>query len=347
MKVLMIGPGRGLKGGISSVVESYYNVGLDRIVDLTYLETFTEGSNYKKIIFAIKALKKFNKICKDKDIVHIHMSSRGSFYRKSLFILIAKKMNKKIVLHIHGSEFKEFYYNECNIYVKRYIRSIFNKCNKIIALSEEWKDILSEIVNRDKIEVLYNSIEIKHTNVIKDYSKKKILFLGRIGKRKGVYDILEVAPKIVSKHPEVEFFIAGDGEVDKIKELCKRNNIEKNMKIIGWISGNDKIQLLNEATVYLLPSYNEGMPISILEAMSYSLPIVSTNIGGIPQLITNGIEGYIFNAGDLVDLENSLDKILNNIKLREEMGSNSFEKVNRNFNLKKNIYKLYNIYESC
>ena len=102
MKVLMIGPGRGLKGGISSVVESYYNVGLDKLVDLDYLETFTDGTKIKKIIFAIKSLLKFTNKAKDSDIVHIHMSSRGSFYRKSLFVKKAYKMNKKIIIHIHG-----------------------------------------------------------------------------------------------------------------------------------------------------------------------------------------------------------------------------------------------------
>lgn len=347
MRVLMIGPGRNLKGGISSVVDSYYNIGLEKLVELEYLETFIEGSKLKKFLFALKSLLKFKKVAMNKDIIHIHMSSRGSFYRKSLFILKSYKMNKKIILHIHGSEFEKFYKDECNAILKKYVRNIFRKCNKIIALSDEWKLILSEIENENKIEVLYNSIEIKENKNSKDYSKKKILFLGRIGQRKGVYDILEVAPQIIYKHPDVEFIIAGDGEVDKFRKLCEKKQINKNVNILGWTAGDKKIELLNEATVYLLPSYNEGMPISILEAMSYRLPIVSSNIGGIPQLVTDGEEGYLFNAGDVSELVRILDKILSDSKLREHLGTNSFNKVSEKFNLEKNISMLYEIYTSC
>lgn len=344
MKVLMIGPGRGLKGGISSVIESYYNVGLNKLVDLDYLETFIEGKKIKKIIFAIKSLLKFKGKAKNSEIVHIHMSSRGSFYRKSLFVMKAYNMNKKIIIHIHGSEFQKFYHEESNSIQKKYIKRILNKSNKVIALSDEWKTILSEIVENNKIEVLYNSIEVKSNLNNKNYEEENILFLGRLGKRKGVYDILEVAPKIISKHPNVKFIIAGDGEVDNVRTLCKEKGIEKNVKILGWTSGDDKIKLLNQATVYLLPSYNEGMPISILEAMSYKLPVVSTNIGGIPQLVREDIEGYLFNPGDLSELESILNKILSSEKLRKKLGGNSFEKVDKHFNIEKNIYKLCSIY---
>lgn len=347
MKVLMIGPGRGLKGGISSVVESYYNVGLDKLVDLDYLETFTDGTKIKKIIFAIKSLLKFTNKAKDSDIVHIHMSSRGSFYRKSLFVKKAYKMNKKIIIHIHGSEFQKFYKNECNSIQKKYVQNILNKSNKVIALSEEWKYILSEIVEHNKVNVLYNSIEIKSVVDNKNYEEKKVLFLGRIGKRKGVYDILEVAPRIISNHPNVKFIIAGDGEVDNVKSLCKDIGIENNVTILGWTSGDEKTKLLSEATVYLLPSYNEGMPISILEAMAYKLPIISTNIGGIPQLVTNNIEGYLFNAGNLNELESILNNVLSSEKLRKTLGENSFNKVEKEFNIEKNIYRLCSIYREC
>lgn len=343
----MIGPGRGLKGGISSVIESYYEVGLDRIIDLDYLETFTEGHKLDKVKFALCALNSFNVLARDKEIIHIHMSSRGSFYRKSLFVLKASKMKKKVILHIHGSEFEKFYKEECNILMKNYVKFIFKKCSKVLALSEEWKEILSQIVNKEKIEVLDNSIIVKENKNKKDYSAKKILFLGRVGRRKGVYDILQVASKIINKYPDVEFIIAGDGDVDKVKKICIDRQIDKNIRITGWTSGSDKIKLLNEATVYLLPSYNEGMPISILEAMSYNLPIISTNVGGIPQLISNNLEGFIFEAGDLEKLYELLDKILENEELRERLGNGSFNKVNKKFNLEKNILKLSKIYREC
>lgn len=347
MKVLMIGPGRNLKGGISSVVDSYYRIGLDNLIDLDYLETYIDGSVIKKMTFAFKSLFKFSKKAKENEIIHIHMSSRGSFYRKSLFILISSKLKKKIIIHIHGSEFERFYYEECNNIAKKYIRYILGKANRIIVLSQEWKQILSNICSTKEIVVIHNSIEVKEEFMKKNYEEKSILFLGRVGKRKGVYDILSVAPTIIHKYPNVKFIIAGDGETEIFKQICYEKQIYNNIEILGWTSGEEKIKLLKEATVYLLPSYNEGMPISILEAMSYKLPIISTNVGGIPQMITSGEEGYLIEAGDLKDLEEKICFLLEDYKQREKMGLASFKKVNEQFNLKININNLCQLYESC
>lgn len=347
MKVLMIGPGRGLKGGIASVVESYYEVGLDKVINLEYLETFCEGSNIEKINFALKSLKGFKKKAKSADIIHIHMSSRGSFYRKSLFVIKASMMKKKIILHIHGSEFKKFYDIECNSFIKKYVRNILNKANKVIALSDEWKDLLGEIVDKEKIEILYNSIQVGKVNENKDYKRNKILFLGRVGERKGVYDIIKLVPKIIERYSDAEFIIAGDGEVEQIRKLVEEKQLDNNVKILGWTSGEDKINLIREATIYLLPSYNEGMPISILEAMANQLPIVSTIIGGIPQLVKDGEEGYLFEAGDLNGFEKAIEKVLSSEKERARLGRNSFDKVDKCFNLEKNINKLIDLYNNC
>lgn len=121
--------------------------------------------------------------------------------------------------------------------------------------------------------------------------------------------------------------IGGDGEIDKVKQYIKENNLDDIAEYIGWVSGEEKNKLLNEVDVFILPSYNEGLPISILEAMSYNLPIVSTNVGGIPEILKNEYNGYLINPGDLEALENAISILINNSSQRKLQGIRSGEIV--------------------
>ena len=109
MKVLMIGAGREVRGGLSSVVNSYYEAGLDKLCELTYLPTMKDGSKLKKLLVAVRARIRFERLVKETDIIHVHMSSDNSFYRKAVFIRKAYREKKKIIIHMHGSTFDVFY----------------------------------------------------------------------------------------------------------------------------------------------------------------------------------------------------------------------------------------------
>ena len=106
IKVLMIGPDRTVHGGISALVNSYYEAGLDKKIELKYIGTMKEGSRLKKLFVAACALIRFIASVRRYDIVHANFSSDSSFMRKSLFIRIAKRCSKKILLHQHGGDFR-------------------------------------------------------------------------------------------------------------------------------------------------------------------------------------------------------------------------------------------------
>ena len=102
MKVLMIGAGRDVKGGVSTVVNQYYEAGLDNLVDLTYIPTMEDGNKLRKLKVATKAYLEYLRVLNKVDIVHVHMSHRASFFRKRYFINAAYRKNKKIIIHMHG-----------------------------------------------------------------------------------------------------------------------------------------------------------------------------------------------------------------------------------------------------
>ena len=342
VKVLMIGPARSVKGGMTTVVDNYYEYGLDKLVDLKYIETCNDSNKVSKLIKEIKGMREFKKEIDNFDIVHIHMASRRSTFRKGKYVRIAKSKNKKVILHIHGAEYKLFY-NECDEKQKEYVKETLALSDKVIVLSEEWKDYFKNLVDEEKIVVIYNSIVIPE-NFEKNLDTNKLLFLGRIGQRKGIYDLIEVIEALKEIYPDIKLFVGGDGEVEKLKEIINEKKLEQNIEYIGWISGKKKEDLLKECSFYILPSYNEGMPMSLLEGMAYKNVVISTRVGGIPKVIENNKNGILINPGDKEKLQQELTRLLGNKKLRLSLSKEARNTIESKFNIENNIRTLVALY---
>ena len=343
MKILMLGPARTVKGGMTSVVDNYFNYGLNQKVDLKYIETINDKNKFLKALKEIKGKIEFLTNVKKYDIIHIHMASRRSTFRKGKYVRIAKKFNKKVILHIHGAEYKIFF-NECNEKQKKYVIKTLNLADKIIVLSEEWKEYFSKLVNPKKIVVIYNSIVLPE-DFKKDLETQKLLFLGRFGKRKGIYDLIEVVSKLIVNYPNLKLYAGGDGEIEKVEAMIKNKNMEKNVQLLGWVTGREKERILKEASFYVLPSYNEGMPMSLIEGMAYKNVCISTDVGGIPKVINNNVNGVIIKPGDKEKLYSALKKLLDNGELRQKLSNNARRTVEEKFNIENNIEKLIDLYE--
>lgn len=346
MKVLMIGAGRDVRGGVSSVVNSYYDAGLDKMCGLTYLPTMEDGSKLKKLFVAVRARIRFEHLIKENDILHVHMSADNSFYRKAVFIRKAYREKKKIIIHMHGSTFDLFYKERCNEKQKQEVRDIFAMADAVIALSEDWKKFLAQhICAPDKIHVIYNAVKMPEAYE-KDYSNRKMLFLGILGQRKGTYDLIEVLPEIFRKYPDAHIYFGGDGERETAERLCREKRIDGNVTFLGWVRGAEKEKYLKECSVYVLPTYHEGMPMSILEAMSYGMAVVSTYVGGIPHLITDGGNGLLCEAGDKEALEKRLEELLAWPELRKKIGESARNRIASEFDITVSVKRLMDIWRA-
>lgn len=136
---------------------------------------------------------------------------------------------------------------------------------------------------------------------------------------------------------DVHLYYGGDGEIEKTQEYIEKLKIKNNCTYLGWIDGNEKNKMLKKCSVFdFTRSYHEGMPMAILEAMSYGAIVVSTYIGGIPQVIEDGKNGYLFNAGDINGLQECLFEALENNK-KSEISLCSYQTVEENFNVEKNV----------
>lgn len=351
-KVCMIVQNPMVKGGIASVVNGYRGSRLEKDYEIIYVESYKDGGKITKLFKGIKGYFHFAKvlICDKPDLVHIHSSFGPSFYRKLPFIYMASLAKTPIVNHIHGADFDEFYTNASDK-KKKLIQKTYDKCSKLIALSGEWKERLQNIVSEDKIEIIENYSIIHETSYqsrIIRKSNNQVLFLGELGHRKGCYDIPAVIEKVSEEIPNVLFVLCGSGsEEDEkaIKSLIEEKKVEKNVLFPGWVRDRKKDEFLNSADVFFLPSYNEGMPMSILDAMGYGLPVVSTKVGGIPRIVHDGENGTCCEAGNVDCFARGIIELLSNDQKRLKASEKSMEIVRKGYSLEAHINLLERVYE--
>ena len=183
--------------------------------------------------------------------------------------------------------------------------------------------------------------------------KKHILLAGTICKRKGYDTALKGFSIIAKKYPDWKMVFAGNpsllegfDELEDGKHLAKEYGIEHQVEWLGWISGKAKEHVFNEASIYCLASTGEGFPMCVLDAWAYGLPCVMTPVGGIPDIVQEGVQGLIFPVGDSVKMADALDKMMNDEKLRTNIIFKTDQLVATTFNIDSICSQLDDIYQS-
>lgn len=347
MNVLMIGVDKKSVGGMLTVVENYTNdEEFIKKTHLTYIPTVTNSSKLVKVLFFIKALLKiiFIIIHKKIDIIHIHMAEKGSVFREGLVLVIGKTLGCKTIIHMHGATIEDWYIKQKSC-VKKLIRKIFNSADRILVLGYVWKKFMDTLIeDESKTIVLYNAVKVPEHN---HYNTKAthIIFLGLLLQRKGIDDLLKSVAQIKEKLPEyIKVKLYGSDLTGDIKEKIKKLQLDNVIEYCGWLTEDKKQECFSNTLINILPSYNEGLPMSILETMAYGIPNITTNIAAIPEAITNEKEGILINPGDINGLSDGILKIVYDSDIRKKYSQNSYSRAKTEFNLNIHIDKIYSIY---
>ena len=342
-KVLMVGPDRSVHGGVSGMVNNYYDAGLNRKVDLCYIGTMVDGSRGRKLRQAVWAYFCFLRKLPKYDIVHVNMASDSSYYRKSFFIRTAKACHKKIVIHQHGGSFQAFYEKELRERGRKRAREVLNMGDAFLVLGTQWKRFFGRIIGEEHITVLPNAVRIPEKKE-KLYGSHKILFLGRLCKEKGIGELIGAVRKLREKYPDLRIYLAGvwEDEDDVLKQQVR--DLGACVTQTGWIGGEQKQKYLEECDIFVLPSYFEGQPVSVLEAMANACGIVASAVGDIPDMIVDGETGVLSAPHDEEDLKEKLDLLLGNSKLCRRLGEKARQKVEAEFSIERNIEQILRIY---
>ena len=344
MNILMVGPHKDkVNGGMSTVIKEYTNSNYLKEFDIKNIHTVVPGSKVKKILYGLNSMvvMSYYLAFKKIDLVHIHTASGKSFFRKSIFIKIANKFNKKIILHIHGGAFEDVYLSADDS-TKYKITQNLNKCEKIVVLSKAWKNKIEKMTDSE-IVVINNSVNVNEDNSY-NVNSKKILFIGRIEKDKGIFDFIEMARELAQNDDSIKFTICGDGELEQTKQLIEKYNLQDKFELLGWVSKQEVERELKDTMIFILPSYKEAMPMAILESMSCGVPTIATNVGSIPEVIKDMENGRTFVPGDIKNLVNITKEMIENQKLRENYSNKSFKDIKENYSNEVNHKKLKDLY---
>lgn len=349
VKIIMVGSSLEQNGGIASV-EKLLVKHAPTEIEIQHITSFDDGSITYKFRLFTKALAKlvWRLLSQQIDIVYLHISERGSLLRKSILALIAFLFHKPVVMHAHGAEF-HLNYSQLPQWVQQLVRQIFQKCYGLIVLSNSWKDFYVHNLglNPQKVFVLPNPTELpvqipQRQNV----NQVTLLFCGRVGQRKGTFDLIEAFANLPAEQKNcAKLIIAGDGDIEQGRKLVENLNLTENITFAGWVNSQQRDKLLAKADVFILPSYNEGLPMAILEAMSWGLPVITTPVGGIPELVVPNENGLLVKPGDIQQLSAAILSLITNEELRLIMGTTARERV-MPYDIKNYLHSLLNVYNS-
>jgi glycosyltransferase involved in cell wall biosynthesis len=366
IKVLMFGTGLDVKGGVTSVEKLILN-NAPLQLRINHVATIGQGSATHNVLLFCNAIQSLvvSILRKDVDIIHIHFSERGSTLRKSILVFIAALFQQSIILHAHGATYKEFLAGLPQI-VKNILVALFRKC-RIIVLSKSWRDYYCHELSLDnsRVSILYNPVDLPSNMPYREGRKHlKFIFLGRIGKRGGALDIAQSLmsfPKqdkgafdlinafaVLSEadRHDVELVMAGNGDLAAANQLIADLNLTNKITILEWLDAEQRDKLLATADAFILPSYNEGLPMSMLESMAWGLPVIVTPVGGIPEVIIDRQNGLLVEPGIQDQLVEAMQSLIRDESLRLSLGAAGRNSV-KDFNIHNYMESLSDLYASA
>ncbi len=347
--VLMLGTDLRGMGGVRAVVKGYIDGGLFERVDCTYVATHRYGPPWVKVWAALTGWVRAARLLLrlERPLVHIHLSAHASFWRKWVVCLMARLAARPYLLHLHSGFFPEFYERQSGPLARRLIRSTFARAAVVIALSEQWRSWLLRICATARIEVLANAVALPDLSRARrpEATESTLLFLGDINRSKGVFDLVQAFARLSAQFPHLKLMCGGVGDVEEIRRLCTELELDGNrISCPGWLETERARSALAGATIFVLPSHAEALPMALLEAMSWSLPVVTTPVGGIPQVIENEVNGLLVTPGDVDGLAAAIARLMREPALRESLGAAARRTIERSYSLDASIERLIQIY---
>lgn len=337
------------RGGMRAVVEAYARDGLFARWNVLLIATHVEGSLARRLYTIVLALIRFLllNVSGQVSFVHIHAAAGGSFWRKSIFGLIARVFGHTVIFHLHSGHIRE-HIDRLPVVGQRFAGWILSRFSCIVVLSEVWQRFILRVAPTADVVIIPNYVILPTKPLLpgaRNEHTLSLLFLGFVGSNKGVFELIPAVARAKKLGIDVRLIIAGNGELTKAKQLVKNLDVADSVLVIGWVDGEKKLELLRSADVYILPSHNEGMPVSILEAMSWSIPVVASRVGGIPEMIDSGVEGILVEAGDIEGICNAILRLAADRELLERMGRAARRRIESEFSKEVVLPKMELIYE--
>lgn len=354
LKVVMVGDSLEHQGGITTVEKLILRY-RSPTLDIHHIATHERGTIAHRIkIFGQGLVTLIGQLLVQKvDVVHIHCADGGSVLRKSIVAVIAMLFRHPVVMHVHAE--LDITYKTLPVLAQMSVGWIFRHCNRLVLLSQSMQSFYVNHLNLDekKVVLLPNMIELPESvpdrTPVRDERTQElvILFLGRITKLKGVFDLIQAFSRLsMRQQRSLQLSLAGDGDLDQARILVEQLQLADRVSFLGWVDDQQRNALLAKAALFVLPSYTEQLPMAILEAMAWGVPVITCPVGGIPDVIVAGENGLLVPPGDVQQLSEAIQSLIDDPSLRRSLGLESRKSVTE-FDVRHYMMKLENIYRDC
>jgi len=322
------------RGGITTLTADILGSVIKNDCAFVYLASQAEDFGpFRKILLALTTAVRFVAVCifRRPQLVYVHIGSNASLYRESAFILLAKVFRKRIVAHFHAGDFED-YYRRQSVIGKRFIQRTLAMADRLVAVSEESAGQLYRANRQLKVTTIPNVINVSAFARIPSRDSRqhvgpvRLLFVGAVGKLKGENDLIDALAILKAKGLNIKVSVVGY-DAESLRDRCEHRNVSDLIDHLGPVSMDKRISFFEKADIFVLPTYAEAMPISVIEAMAAGLAVVTTAVGGIPEIITDGEDGILFPCGDVEALAEKIIFLINNPKECEKLGKNARRRV--------------------
>ena len=268
--------------------------------------------------------------------VHVNMAERLSLFRKSAVVVICRALGIPVVLHLHAAQLSDFY-RKLPSPLKSLTRWVFSLPATCLVLgSESHRFVTKELkVPENRVEIMINGVPEPTCSRRKSGGSTvlQVLFLGNLSERKGVSDLLQalVLPGFDSARLQVTF--AGGGDITTYQATAIRLGIDGFVRFVGWSNQHQVSQLMSQTDVLVLPSYDEGLPLVILEALANGVAVVCTPVGEIPAVLSNGVNACFVQPGDPASIASGLQRVLNEPTFRQALEENGRKLYEEKFSI--------------
>lgn len=326
-RLAMLGPAPQARDGAASLVEAYRAQGLLKGWPIDYFATYGAGSALRDAQLLARSLRRFaGLLARERGlVVHLHAAPERGLWRDLPFLAATRAAQCPYILHLHGTGFRRAH-EDGGRPMRFMIRAALGEAACVIVPCESMKSWVRCVARGANVLCVPYPVapaepqpQLVRPNLV--------VFLGRLEAAKGVYDLLEAISGLRPAVPDVRLLCAGEGDRGAITAYAERLGIADAVKFTGWVGPSGKRALLENAAVFALPSYDEALPMSLLEAMAAGAPVVASPVGGVPEVVADGVSGLFSAPGDVATLQRQLRKLLLDRKLGERMGAAARESI--------------------
>ena len=342
-RLLMLGAAPGMRESSARVVETYRAHGLFTRWPIDYIATHGEAEGVRGLLLAQRALRELGvRLAQGPCLVHVHADVERGFWREAVFMATAIAARCPLMVHLRGAPGPGLQEGHGSV-ARTLMRLLLESAACVVAPCDSLRDWAGRLARRANLACIPDPVPLSEAPVPRAASNL-VVFIGALDPAKGLFELLDALCAVRAAVPDVRLVCAGEGERAALVRHAAQLGIADAVRFTGRVGPSGKRALLESAAVFALPSYCEGLPLDLLEAMAAGVPVLATPVGGIAEVVVDGVSGFLAAPGDAATLARRMRSLLLDRAAAARIGAAGRETVRRRFSAPRALSRLEALY---